>query len=214
MKLLDIIITIICGEALALVMADFLKEYEGIFEIAKWTFLFLFPVLAIIVFWLADLIGKRIVFVSQLIKNVLVGILATLIDLKVFSLLIWFFGLELAIVAGVSKGISFLISISAKFIGNKYWAFSVQGGSASGGEKTQKEGIKEEFSRFLIVTFIGLLIDVGSFFYFSKIMGPQFGISFDIWVKISVVLAAIAAAAWNFLSYKFIVFKKNGSPIS
>lgn len=198
MRLIDIIITIICGESLALLVADFLKEYEGVFDIARWVFLFLFPVLAIIVFWFADLVGKKLVFVLQLTKHLLVGVLATLIDLKVFNLLIGFFGLELAIVTGVSKGISFLISVSVKFIGNKYWAF----------EKTQKEGIKEEFLRFLTITFIGLLIDVASFFYFSKIMGSQFGLSFDIWVKISVVLAAIIAAAWHFLSYKFIVFKK------
>ncbi len=198
MKLLDIIITIICGEALALVAADFLKEYNGIFEIAKWTFLFLFPVLAIIVFWLADLIGKKIVFVLQLTKYLLIGILVMLIDLKIFSLLIWFFGLELAIITGVSKGISFLVAVFAKFLGTKYWAF----------EKIQKDGIKEEFLKYLTVTFIGLLIDISCFFYFARIMGPQFGLSLNIWVKISVILAAIMAAAWNFLSYKFIVFKK------
>lgn len=200
MKLLDIIITIICGEALALVMADFLKEYDGVFEIAKWTFLFLFPVLAIMVFWFADLIWKEIVFVLQLIKYLLIGVLAMLIDLKIFGLLIWFLGSEAAIVAGVSKGISFMISMSAKFIGNKYWTF----------EERKTERIKEEFLRFLTVTFIGLLIDVGCFFYFSKIMGPQFGLPFDIWVKASIVLAGIAAAAWNFLSYKFIVFPARG----
>jgi len=205
MKLTDILITIVCGEALALLAADFLKEYEGVFEIAKWTFLFLFPVLSIIVFWFVDLISKKLPFLLQLAKYFLVGVIATLIDLKVYGLLTWFFGLELAMIIGVSKGISFLVSVLVKFIGNKYWAF----------EETKKEGIKEEFSKFLIVTFIGLLIDLGFFFYFSKILGPQFGISSEVWVKISVILAAVVAAAWNFLSYKFIVFKKqDASPIS
>lgn len=205
MKLLDILITIVCGEALALLAADFLKEYEGVFEVAKWTFLFLFPVLSIIVFWLVDLISKKLPFALQLAKYFLVGVIATLIDLKVYGLLTWFFGLELVMIIGVSKGISFLISVLVKFVGNKYWAF----------EETKKEGIKEEFSKFLIVTFIGLLIDLSCFFYFSRILGPQFGISPEVWVKISVILAAVVAAAWNFLSYKFIVFKKqDASPLS
>lgn len=206
MRLIDIVITIVCGEALAIVLADFLKEYGTVSEVILWALLFILPVLAIIVLWLVDRISKKALVIFQAAKYILIGTLATLIDLEVFNLLIWSFGLQISLIVGVSKGISFLISVSAKFVGNKYWVF----------EEKKKAGIKEEFLKFLTVTFIGLVIDIGFFFYFSKILGPQFGVDPAIWVKISVILAAIASALWNFLTYKFIVFKKKDvtSPIS
>jgi hypothetical protein len=39
-------------------------------------------------------------------------------------------------------------------------------------------------------------------------MGPQFSIQTKIWEELSIILAALVAAIWNFLGYKFIVFKK------
>lgn len=197
MKLADIILTIICGEASALVLADFVKEYD-LYFIIKWASLFLMPVLAIILLWFADLIGKKYNFVLQLTRYLLIGVLATSIDLGIFELLVWLIGIDIALVAGASKAISFLIAVCVKFIGNKYWVF----------EERNSKGIKEKLLKFIIVTFIGLLFDVGAFLYFSKIVGPQFGLSGDIWVKASVIFAAIIAVVWNFLSYKFIVFKK------
>src|SRR3989344_5833308 len=62
--------------------------------------------------------------------------------------------------------------------------------------------------QFFMVTLVGLVIDVGFFYYFTKITGPQFGASNALWIKISVIFAAIMAAIWNFLGYKFLVFKK------
>jgi hypothetical protein len=52
---------------------------------------------------------------------------------------------------------------------------------------------------------MGLAIDVVSFYYFSKI---KTGISLKLWVELSIIFAALIAAVWNFLGYKFLVFKK------
>ncbi|MBU2539813.1 GtrA family protein [Patescibacteria group bacterium] len=199
MKLVDIILTIICGEASALILADLVKEYDP-YSVIKWVLLFLMPVLAIILLWAADLIAKKYKFVLQLVRYLLIGILATLIDLEIFELLAWLVGAGagIVLVSGTFKAVSYLTAVCFKFVGNKYWVF----------EETSSKGIKEKFLKFIIVTFIGLLFNVGAFLYFSKIVGPQFGISEDIWIKVSVILAAIVAVVWNFLSYKFIVFKK------
>jgi putative flippase GtrA len=197
MKLIDIILAIICSEASALVLADFLKEYDH-YSIIKWVLMFILPIICIVAFWLADLIKEKYKFVIELVKYVFIGVLAVLLDLKVFALLIWLVGLDVVIVGGFLKAISFLISVFAKFIGNKYWTF---------GEKSNKK-IENEILKFVLVTFVGLIIDVGAFYYFSKILGPQFSLPNDVWVKVCVICAAIVAAAWNFLSYKFIVFKK------
>ena len=204
MKLADIILTVICGEAAALIFGEFFAEYDPL-HIIRWALLFVMPVLGITLLWLTDKIANKYKFATEMVKYLLVGIFSVLIDLKTFELLIWLVALEIPLVYGVSKGISFLISVCVKFVGNKYWVF----------QETANGRIKDEFIKFILVTFAGLLINVGGFLYFSKILGPQFNISADIWVKVSVILAAIAAAAWNFTSCKFLVFKKekNDSPI-
>lgn len=197
MKLLDIILTIVCGEAAALVFGDFFHDYDS-FHIIQWSLLFIMPILGIILVWVTDKVAKKYNFAMELVKYLLVGLFSVLVDLKVFEFLIWLVAVQIPLVYGVTKGISFLISVCVKFIGNKYWVF----------QETANGTIKDEFVKFMLVTFAGLLIDVGGFLYFSKILGAQFNIPADVWVKISVILAAIAAAAWNFLSYKFLVFKK------
>lgn len=199
MRLSDVIIAIVCGEASALLINDLIGDYFLGAKLLKLTFLFLIPILAILLLWLADLIAKKFFFVWQLAKHLLVGLLVVLVDLKIYTLLIslstaysdWF--------SGAAKAISFLISVSTiKFFGNKYWAF----------EEKQKNNIGRQFAVFFIATLIGLVIDVGSFLCLIKIIMPQLGLSSQVWIKISVVIAAIVAAVWNFLSYKFIVFKK------
>ncbi len=198
MKLLDIIITIACGEAAALVFADFLKEYDQ-YSIIRWSFLFIFPILGVVALWLADLIKPKFGFVSEIVKYVLVGVVSVFSDLKIFSLLVWILGSEVAIVSGFIKAISFSFATFVKFIGTKYWTFN---------DKSRSD-VDREIIKFVLVTLVGLVINVGTFYYLSRILGTQFGISENLWLKISVVVSALVAAAWNFLSCKFIVFRTN-----
>jgi putative flippase GtrA len=198
-KVIDIIFALICGRVLAFVANDFLKEYGMDAGIYRWTFIILLPLLSLFGLWVAFLIGKKLLFVFQGAKHILIGIFATVADLKFFEFLSFIFSLMfLTVNPNISKGVSFLVATSIKYWGNKYWAF----------EKPEKDGIKKEVAQFLVITAVGLVIDVGSFYYFNKVMGPQFGMSFAFWQKVSVILAAIVSAVWNFLGYKFIVFKK------
>ena len=198
MKVIDIIFALICGRIVAWLAHDFLKGYGIEIGSYKWLLYFALPIFSLACLWLAYLIGKKLLFVFQAAKYVLVGIFVTIVDLKLFEFLVWIFLLFLtAINPIISKGISFLISTYIKYWGNKHWTF----------EKPEKEGIRQEIFQFVIVTIIGLGIDVGSFFYFTKIMGPQLGATEDVWTKLSVIFAALVAAIWNFLGYKVMVFK-------
>lgn len=192
MKVIDIIFALICGRIVAWLTYDFLKGYGIEISSYKWLLYYALPIISLACLWLAYLIGKKLLFVFQAAKYFLVGIFVTIIDLKLFEFLVWIFPTI------TSKAISFLISTYIKYWGNKHWVF----------EKSKKEGIGQEFFQFVIVTVIGLGIDVGSFFYFTKIMGPQFGTPADVWIKLSVIFAALVAVIWNFLGYKFFVFKK------
>ena len=183
MKKIDIIFAIICGLAVAWLAVDFLGLYGLIF------FLIL-PILSVIGLWATELIGKKLLSFHQVGKFVLVGAFADVIDIKVFQLLFFLLPFSLPI-----KAVSFLSATFVKFWWNKHWAF----------EKIGKDGIKKEAIQFFMVTLVGLAINVVSFYYFGKI---KVGLPVKTWTEISIILAALVAAAWNFLGYKFWVFRK------
>lgn len=199
MKTIDIILSLVCGWLVGWLASGFLKDYG--FNIGFFQY-FLPLAIAVVSFcclYVAYLIGKKYLFVFQLGKHILMGAFATVIDLKFFELSVWFFSVFFIVLNPIiAKGLSFLVSTSFKYLGNKNWTF----------EKPEKDGLGSEITKFFMVVIIGLGIDVGSFFYFTKILGPQFGASEDVWVKSSVILAALIAAIWNFTGEKFLVFKK------
>jgi putative flippase GtrA len=128
--------------------------------------------------------------VKQGIRHIITGGLADLVDIGFFNLLFWFFPAQLTI-----KAISFLLAAAIKYFGNKYWAF----------DKPGKDGVAKEIIQFLVITLIGLAINVASFAVFVKI---NLGLSLGVWREISVIFALLVTAIWNFCGYKFVVFKK------
>lgn len=203
MKITDVVFSLVAGRLIGLLLSDFLQGWgitTGLYyNIILWIVLPLFSLLCL---WIAYVIGKKLLFVFQGAKFLLVGAVGVIIDLKLFEFLLLLF----IPFAFVSKGISFLLATSFKYWGNKYWAFeSHQPFDPAQG---RQEKLGEEVIQFFYITLVGLIIDVGAFYYFSKVVGPQFAISLPVWTKLSVIFAAIVAALFNFLGYKFLVFKK------
>lgn len=194
MKVIDVIFALVLGRVIGFLTGDFLREWEidiGFYwSLVIWLVL---PIISLFCLWLAYLLGRKIPFVFQGAKFALVGAAATVLDLKLFEFFAWYFSAYI-----LAKGISFIIATFFKYWGNKYWAFA----------KHEKEDMYKEITKFFIITFVGLLIDIVAFYYLTKLLGPQFDVPEGVWVKLSVILAAIAAALWNFWGYKFLVFKK------
>ena len=207
MKVIDIIFSLITGRVIGFLLSDFLKEW-GItigfyYSLVLWIVLPFFSLFCLWLAYKASTFAKasadksdgqgKFLFVFQAAKFVLVGTFATVIDLKIFEFLAWFFSAYI-----LAKIISFIVATFLKYWGNKYWSF----------QKYEKEDLNKEIIQFFFITLVGLIVDVVSFYYFTKIMGPQFALSNVIWIKLSVIFAGITAALWNFLGYKFLVFKK------
>ena len=137
--------------------------------------------------------------IKQAIKFVLVGILNTLVDLGILNLLILLSGISTGSGYSAFKGISFTIAVINSYFLNKFWTFKSRGAG----------GAKKEFTQFFIVSFIGFGINVGVASFVVNAVGPQLGISDKLWANVGAICATFAAMSWNFLGYKFIVFKKN-----
>jgi putative flippase GtrA len=107
---------------------------------------------------------------------------------------------------GIAKGtgylifvtISFIIATTVKYIADKFWAF----------EKAEREQMGSELSRFFIITLISWGIQVGIAGLVVNTMGSQLGMSPLVLGNIGKIAGIAVASAWNFVGYKFIVFKK------
>ncbi|MCX6718374.1 MAG: GtrA family protein [Candidatus Staskawiczbacteria bacterium] len=201
MKRNDIIFAIICGLAVAWVGMDFLPKYG-------WMFFIILPILSVAGLLLCLPAGrqattgyKKPLFLGQLGKFALAGAFADVVDIKVFQILFFLLPFSLII-----KSVSFLVATAIKYWANKHWAFG-DGEIVGFLSRAKKLTISEikEIGQFLLITLVGLAINVISFYYFSRM---KTGLSIKIWTEISIILSALVVALWNFLGYKFIVFKK------
>ena len=198
MKRIDIILALVTGEVAAWLFYGILKNL-GIEIRFVWLILaILLPILALIGIWIAFILGKKFLWIFQAAKFFLIGVVATLVDLGVLNLLILVSGIATGLFFSIFKGISFIVATCSKYFGDKFWAF----------EKMEKAGMGKEFGQFFLVTLVGLVINVGIASLVVNVLGSQFGLTEKLWANVGGIIAAFAAAIWNFLGYKFIVFKK------
>jgi len=199
MKKSDIIFSFIIGEVIALFFIDILKEVaesNRIFHLVLYSLPFIFPFLSVFCLWLAYLIGKKFLFVYQLAKFCLVGALATVLDIGALSIFMEVSGRSAGWHFSLYKAISFVIATTGKYFIDKFWAF----------EKKERKEMGIEFSKFFTVTIIGMGLNV-LVASFMVALGPHFSLSSEAWGKFAGLVAVLVVFIWNFLGYKFIVFK-------
>lgn len=196
MKKIDIILALITGEGVAWLFIWLLKKSEIEIALLNWGLIIFFPILAIIGIWISYLIGKKFLFFYQLAKFLLIGAFFAIFDLILFNLLLEFFGIskEEAIKYAIFVATSFIIVTTIKYFADKYWAF----------EKPEIKEVGIEFSKFFIITLISGGIQVG----ISSLLFPILPLSEFVAANLGKISGIIVASAWNFLGYKFIVFKK------
>ncbi len=171
-------------------------------------FLIATPVGLIVAHWL----GQKISVIWQVAKFGVIGVLNTLVDWGVLTALILFFRGRYAIESNsaaiaigvfaisfytIYKSISFIIAVVNSYYWNKYWTFAT--GVVS---KT-----KSEFIQFFLVSVVGFFINVGLSSYVFKSIAPIAGMNSDQWGLMGAAIGSVAGLAWNFVGYKFIVFK-------
>lgn len=144
----------------------------------------------------------------QIGKFGVIGVLNTLVDFAFLTLLTVYIRYYINVepnfkiiydipVYSFYKSTSFLLAVVNSYFWNKYWAFS--------------DGVlhrsRPEFLQFLLVSIIGLGINVGvSTYVFNYIKLAEFNI--DQMGLCGAGFGSLLGLGWNFVGYKFIVFKK------
>ena len=174
---------------------------KGIGELKNIPFLWLsciiFPLLAVSGILIASFLAKKIPIFFQFAKFFLVGVSNTFIDLGILNLLMWVFAASSGVSYSIFKALSFGCSVVNSYFWNKFWTFQ-NGTKAS----------TREFSGFCLIAGIGFFLNVGIASLIVNVLGPQLGLSQEIWANIGAIIAICCVSAWSFLGYKFIIFKK------
>jgi putative flippase GtrA len=154
-----------------------------------------FALFAPFALWLCSLIGTVWKAFYQFGQFAAVGTLNSFIDIGVFNLETFFYGgagISTATFA-VFKAISFLCATTNSFFWNRNWTFG----------STDKVNAGE-VTGFYAVALIGWAANV-AVATFVKSVGPET----TLWVDIVAPLAGILVTfIWNFVGYKYFVFKK------
>ncbi|MEK7520827.1 MAG: GtrA family protein [Patescibacteria group bacterium] len=136
--------------------------------------------------------------VGQLIKFGFVGVLNTAVDFGVLNLLTYLSGIYSGGGIFFLNLVSFSVAVTNSYFWNKYWTF-----------KAGKEGKPAiQFVEFLVVSVIGALINSGILFVLTTYVGSPAGLSPALWLNVAKLSATAVSMAWNFVGYKFVVFKK------
>ena len=150
-------------------------------------------------FWIASLLAKKIPVILQVAKFAAVGAFNTFLDWGVVNLLIALTGIAAGIFFSVFAGIGFIVANVGSFFWNKYWTFT------SSEDGKPKQG---NITQFFIVSIIGFGVKVGAASLIVNGIGAAGNFTEEQWANIGNVTGTIFSMIWNFIGYKFWVFKK------
>lgn len=137
-------------------------------------------------------------FFFQLAKFGLIGVANTVVDLGIYNLFIYLSDVSSGYLIVVFKSFSVLAAIVNSYVWNKFWSF----------EKKEISNLGEEFTQFLMVSLVGLLLNVGITAFVVNFIGAPAGVAEKTWANIGGLTASVLVLTWNFVGYKFFVFKR------
>ena len=187
----DIIVSLVIGEICAWLMLLISQNLLANFSF-WWLVPIVFPLLCAAGMLVALFFEKRFFLLYQFAKFFLVGGLNVLVDLGVLNLLIFVSTISSGLWYSIFKGSSFLVATANSYFWNKGWTF---------------KSSQNKFGQFLIVSAIGFLINVLTASLVVNLIGPQLGLNSKVWANVGALTGSVVGLIWNFLGYKFIVFK-------
>ncbi len=143
-------------------------------------------------------LSKYLAIMYKFVKFGEVGGLNWLVDLGVLNILIMITGFSTGIYFSVFKGISFVVSATNSYFWNKNWVF----------DKSKTKDVGKEVGKFGVSTISGLVFNVlvaSLILYFGK--NVLSGFDDKNWANIAAVGGSLSAMIFNFVLYKFWVFK-------
>jgi putative flippase GtrA len=198
-------LSLICGELtswflLLVIKNPYVTEFKSLakMESLVWILPIALPIIFLVGFLVGQLLAKISGVFSQIIKFLEIGVLNTFIDTGVLNLLINITGITSGVALAPLNTVSFLCGATNSYFWNRFWTFKEPGKASS-----------KNFFQFLIVSGIGWGINTTILVLGTTYLNPVFNLSAGAWANLIKFGSILISMVWNFVGYKFIVFKKN-----
>lgn len=162
-----------------------------------WGLIFIPTLLSIPLYKGVLILARRVPALAQIAKFALVGGFSTFIELAILNTLFAITGITSGLYYSLFKTITFLVAVGNAYIFNRKWTFA-----------SENENRKKEFSTFFFSNLVGLIINVSTASFIVNFIGAPTSVDPKVWGNIGAVIAVFAAMIWNFITYKYVVFKK------
>lgn len=195
----DIFFAAINGFLIGLLAPFIFSNLGAALPFSSWWFAFILSILSVIGITVGYYLGKFVrPFLYQMSKFGLVGVGNTVIDTGLFSLFIFLSGITSGIFISLFRTLSVFAAIVNSYVWNKYWSF----------EKKDSQEVPKEFIHFVLISIVGMVINVSLTSFLVNVLGPQGGISPTAWATLAGIIPVPLVLVWNFVGYKLFVFKK------
>lgn len=135
----------------------------------------------------------------QLARSLVVGVVATLVDMGSLVVMKEFLGLRDHTI--IAATIAYMLGLVTNYLLSTFWAFR--------GLNTKKRGV--EFAVFAVISLIGLGLNNLIIMLFEKVLGPRqvFGawLNADKYYIIGKVVATVVVFVWNFGMRKLLLYR-------
>ena len=158
-----------------------------------------FAIASVIGAAVAGFLGRKFAFFIQFAKFAVVGVLNTAIDFGVLNIISLITGVTSGLVVGGVNLPGVALALANAYLWNKFWVF---------GHRDNK-GALNDLPKFLLVSGIGIVINSGIVILATSY--PVVSINAKTWLNLAKLCATAFSLVWNFLGYKFIVFRSSGS---
>ena len=142
-------------------------------------------------------LAKFLPIFSQFGRFVAVGVLNTTIDFGVLNLISAAAGVTAGVVIGGVNVPGFVVAVTNSYFWNKLWVF-----------KQQDTKLFHDLPQFFAVTAGGVILNSLIVVMLTSFLHPVFGFTPARWLTIAKLCATAFTLVWNFLGYKFIVFRQ------
>lgn len=179
--------------------ADWLPVDGGLLFLAA-------PAMALSAVFLGALLGQRWPSAFSGSKFLLVGVLNTLVDIAIFTLLLELIPVTDGLWFAATKMFSSGIAVVNSYFWNRMWCFPPPDQNAA----RTKSSVVAEFHRFLVFTLVGLALNGAVATSIVIAFRPALGLSLIQWANVAAGVALVVSAIWNFWTYRTFVFTGSG----
>jgi len=172
-------------------------EFPNLYGFSYAWLIVLLPIIWVAVLLLGVVISRKLPFFFQFSRFGIIGATNAFIDFGYLNILIAYTGVHSGVWFAIFKGASFVVATINSYFLNKYWAFNAGHHKPNG----------TELGRFLAISLSAMVINISAASIIVNLVAPINSVSPALWANAGAVTGSIAALVFNFLGYKFIVFK-------